>query len=146
MIYVYMKLQSDHLCHSALQCHVLTLWQMSLLHWFMSITLLLLLRLHINQFKRLTSFIINIGNVRRHHCGSKVSEMRDVQLYPRPQILYFVKHQIITNSKLKDLNNRQIIVNHISSLLHIEWQTTKVLKYFSKIKPTLYALKFNIPN
>ena len=93
---------------------------MSLLDWFMSIILLLLLRLHINQFKRLTSFIINIGDVRRHHCGSKASEMRDVQLYPRPQILYFVKNQIITNSKLKGLNNHQIIVNHISSLLHIE--------------------------
>ena len=34
-------------------------------------------------------------------CGSKVPEMRGVLGYPRAQILYFLEHQVIQNSKLK---------------------------------------------
>ena len=32
------------------------------------------------------------------HRGSKVPEMIDVQGYPRAQILYFLRHQVIQNS------------------------------------------------
>ena len=46
------------------------------------------------------------------YCGSKVPEMRDVQGYPRAEILHFLKHQLISNSKLKGFKQSS---NHCKS-------------------------------